>query len=245
MKELLDSIVQRAVEGMTATKLAIKDARKSHYLLGKEHFTVDEPVNPRAHTVETLPDFFAAVTKYGDKGTIWHNTQQVILVIDDDDRRETVRMPLVLGEHWKTIQSLGSPLSQADFIKLLRFTLEGVVPPTLRAAISKIEFATTAGQRNEINPGRERGSREFAVDLANSGEIPETYFATLTVFANAGLRTNRNVKMSLDYTMPPAPVCFVTKALPDELLVAMQTAQAELQTLLEGNVEIPVFCGTP
>jgi hypothetical protein len=245
LKDFLELIWNKADAAVRPKELEIADPRNKHFLMGENHFTVEVPPAPRRHVITTLPDLLDAVKAYGDQGTLWHNDRQITLVIDDDDRRETVTMPLVLSQHWLIVSKLGEYLTQQSFLKLLRTDLAGVVPDSLRPAISRIEVATSSGQKNEINPGRERGSREFACDLANSSEIPETFQATLSVYANAGLRQTRSVKLSLDYTLPPKEITFSVRALPDELEIAMQNAQAELHELLVQAVKIPVFCGTP
>jgi len=245
LKEIAAWLWQKADEGHKATPLDIADAKNRHFMFGDRHFTVALPPPGRKHTITTLADLLVTVEEYGSKGSLWHDETKIVLVTEDMDRREFVTMPLVLSQHWKIVKGLGEYLTQQSFLKLLRHDLAGVVPDSLRPAISRIEVATSANQKNEVNPGRERGSREFACDLANSSEIPETFNATLSVYANAGLRQTRSVKLSLDYTLPPKEITFSVRPLPDELEIAMQNAQAELHELLEKAVKIPVFCGTP
>lgn len=245
LKEIADWLWQKADEGQQARPLVIDDAKNRHFLFGDRHFTVPMPPPVRKHIITTLADLLIAVDEYGASGSLWHDESRIVLVTEDADRREFVTMPLVLSQHWKIVKSLGEYLTQQSFLKLLRHDLAGVVPESLRPAISRIEVATSSGQKNEVNPGRERGSREFACDLANSSEIPEFFNASLSVYANAGLRQTRSIKLSLDYTLPPKEITFSVRPLPDELEIAMQDAQAELHELLEKSVKIPVFCGTP
>ena len=247
LKELFDAICAKQAEVKTPTKLDIADPFAKHFFVNGQVLCVAVPPTARNHTVSTLNDLIAAVKEYGSRGegSVWHHEEAVIFILNDSDRRERITLPLVFSEHWVILQKIPSAITQRDFVRLLRHDLAGCLPDTLLPAISKIEVATSAGQRNEINPGRERGSREFAVDLANSGEIPEQFFATLSVYATAGLRQPRRIKMSLDYTLPPAQVTFQVAAMPDELEVAMQDAQAELHKLLCEAIEIPVFHGNP
>lgn len=245
LKELFEAVCGRAEAAALPKQINNGDVRAMHFFARGECVDVEIPPPNRNHKVRTLEGLLLAVERYGTDGALWHDQGSITLVTNDCDRREFVTMPLTLSEHWKIVSALGTPLTQRDFVRLLRHDLRGCVPDTLLPAVAKIEVATSSGQRNEINPGRERGSREFAVELATSGEIPEHFTAMVNVYANEGLRQLRPIICSLDYSLPPAQVAFVVKPLPDQLELALQDAQRELHEYLTEKVEIPVFCGTP
>lgn len=247
LRDLFEAICQKQVQANTPVEIKCNDVFVKRFLFNGEVLTVPISPHTRDHRVDNINDLITAVKLYdqGRKaGSLWHNPTGLVYLIDDADRRERIWMPLITSEHWDIVKGLSERrLGQADFVRILRHELHGCVPDTLLPAISKIEVATSSGQRNEINPGRERGTREFAVDLANSGEIPEHFYCQLSVYSNVGLRTNRQIKMGLDYTLPPAQVTFRVAPLPDELEIAEQDAQAELHALLVDAVDIPVFGG--
>lgn len=245
LKELFEAVCLRAEAATLPKKIDNGDARALHYFVHGERVAVEIPPPVRNHQVCTLEALLLAVEQYGEHGALWHDQELITLITDDGDRRDRVTLRLTLSDHWKIVAALGAPLTQRDFVRLLRHDLFGHVPSTLLPAVAKIEVATSSGQRNEINPGRERGSREFAVELATSGEIPEHFTAMVNVYANEGLRQLRPIICSLDYSLPPAQVAFVVKPLPDQLELALQDAQRELHEYLTEKVEIPVFCGTP
>lgn len=245
LKELLDRVWGLAQSNLLPQEVDVGDPRARHYLVGKEHVKVHRPTPVRKHTVQTLEGIFEACDRWGGEGVLWHNRQNVVLVIDDDDRRDIVVMPLVVSEVFTLINKLGDQaMDQATFVRLLKNQLNGYVPDSLRPVISKIEIASSAGQKNEINPGRERGSREFAVDVVG-GEMPEFIPATVPVYSNAGLRNNVPIRLSLDVTLPPQQVTFRVAPLPDQIEMAWQAAQAELHNLLVSRAKIEVFEGQP
>ncbi len=248
LKSLFDAICAKQLEAVKPTTIDVADPFAKHFFFDGKIARIEVPPAARKHTVFTLDDLIASVKHHNTdlvKGSIWHDRTKVVFLIDDEDRREMVTLPLVFSDHWDILCKLPAAMTQRDFVRLLRHELAGCVPDTLLPAIAKIEVATSSGQRNEINPGRERGSREFAVDLANSGEIPESFLLAVSVYSTPGLRQCRCIKMSLDYTLPPSQVTFQVTPRPDEIEIAMQDAQAELHKLLCDAVECPVFNGNP
>ena len=249
LADLFKLLNTQSVQAAGPRKVELSDPRKVSYVIGETLHTVDIPPPPRGHVTDTLYSFLESAKHYGDKsGVVWHNERDVYLVIDDKDRRDTIHLPLRKSEQFSTLEKLDEArvgLSQRDFVRLLRHDLAGAVSDELRPAISKLEFVGTSGVKSDISPGREHGSREFANDV--KGEIPETFLATVSVYANTGLRQPRGIKLSLDYKLPPGEVSFTVKPLPDEIAIAIQDAQSELHDLLvkELGKGIKVFAGTP
>lgn len=244
LKELFDAIGEQAVNASVADKVH-EDNRAITYLLGDKQVVVAKPPQTREHKVSTLDDIIQACNLYAGKiGTLWHNDSQIVLLIDDADRRDRVAMSLVKSEQFMEI-SKPRAMNQADFSRWLRYRLADCVPTTLVGAISKINFASAGTQSGEASLGRERGTREFMVEIVQDNKPPEIVDVAVSVYANAGLRQRRMIRCGLDFTMPPANVEFRFATLPDELEVAIQNAQAELHQLLVKAVKIPVFAGTP
>jgi hypothetical protein len=121
---------------------------------------------------------------------------------------------------------------QRNFLRLLRYDLASIIPSSLVSAIQKIEVVTSGSQRSEVSPGRERGTREFAADLQASGEIPERVTCELPVYLIHGLDFKVPITFGLDYTLPPGPVHFNFRPLPDEIEKTTQQLQGEFHRLL-------------
>jgi hypothetical protein len=224
-------------------------------LKGERTFSL--PVGPRNHTVATLQDFVTACGRWGGaRSVVLHSLKGVLLLIDDSDRRDRVFLPLETTEVFDLVLTMAAErYDQRTFVGLLRRDLCKVIPSYLVTAIAKIEVVTNSQQRTEVNPGRERGTREFAADLAMSGEIPERVKCYIPVYRLDGLNQPMEIEFSLDYTLPPMPVSFSFRTLPDEIENVQALLQGTLHQLLETllgdelggreDVKIDVLYGDP
>ena len=206
----------------------------------------------REHRVASLPDILeAAAVWVGDStegaGVMWHNEEQVVLVLDDEDRRDRVTLPLTVSGQFLTLERLhNSPaLDQRAFVRLLKHDLYRVVDPALLLTVRRLEVSSGGSRSSEINPGRERGTQEFREELAGAADIPEYVDAVASVYSTLGLRVERTLCLSLDYELPA--MRFQLEPLPDELTIAKQNAQLELHEALERGVPdgMPVLYGSP
>lgn len=192
------------------------------------------PAAPAKHEVYTLADFATAVDRWAtSKSVVFHNEQGAVLVVDEACRRSVVTLPLRTTAVWNRILELeDQAFDQRGFLRLLRFDLASIIPQSLVTAIQKIEVITSGSQRSEVSPGRERGTREFAADLQASGEIPERVTCSLPVYLINGLDYAVPITFGLEYTLPPGPVNFVFRPLPDEIERTLQQLQGEFHRLL-------------
>ena len=211
------------------------------------------PDVPRNHTVHTIDDFVRACRRWRtEDSVIFHGENAAVFVLDDADCRAKLTLPLPWSDLFLRVLELrqAQPLDQRDFLRTLRHDLAGACSPALVAAIQKIEVVSSGNQRTEINPGRERGTMEFAADLASSGEIPELVTLSVPVYSIQGLDSPCPIRCSLDYTLPPRPVQFVLRPRPDETMRAVDSAQSVLHGLLQSAFDgeeeegIDVFFGT-
>ena len=244
LKELFQAVNEQAVKARQS-ELLLETVTEKTLLINGTVTKIPKPPGIRVHGVLTLDDIVAAANQWGKSGVLWHNPEAVTLVCDDSDRREMVKLVLEQSEQFTTLQNLGKPLSQAEFSRLLRYRLNDCVTDSLIATISKLNFVSGGSQASEIAAGRERGTREFMVDLAGENKPPEIVDVALSVYSTAGLRVRRTIRCGLDYTLPPANVEFRFMPLPDEITIAIQNAQAELHQVLVKAVKIPVYSGTP
>lgn len=224
---------------------------------------VTVPIDPprRSHQVETIDDFVVAVRRWaerdenGNGAVVFHNHRGVMLICNDGDRRDVVTLPLQLTEVADVFVQLDKATDKAfdqrTFLKLLRRDLRRVIPESLITAISTVEIVSSGQGRTEINPGRERGTREFAADLA-SEKIPDLVECRVPLYRVPGMDDPYPITCSLDYTLPPRPVEFSFRPLADEMETVFRAAQQQLHGLLcealqgEGTVvEVDVLYGKP
>lgn len=239
--------------------IRILDREDRKILLARDGNLIDVPIPaaPAKHEVYTLDDFSRAVERWADQvSVVFHSDAGAVLVVDEECRRNVVTLPLRTTAVWDRILKLEEQcFDQRGFLRLLRFDLAAIIPHSLVAAIQKIEVVTSGSQRSEVSPGRERGTREFAADLQASGEIPDRVTCSVPVYLIPGLDHAVPITFGLDYTLPPGPVSFVFRPLPDEIERTEQQLQGELHRLLveslvrecedEDAWSIPVLYGCP
>lgn len=252
LKEFLESLSKMAVQAAAPTKLDYGDPRQ--VLLTKNGTTTEVilPAPLRAHTVTHIDDFITAVNRWGvveqkAKGVVFHSEEQVVLVVNDDDRRDVVRMDLVESDTFTFLRGLNERGSadHKTFVRILRTILFGKVPDGLLPVVRKLEAATATKVQSEIQVGRERGTREFAAELIGTSELPEQIQVATSIYSNAGLRVAHPVRCTLDVELPS--LMFRLQPLPDELEYAIEAAQQFIHEKLLGGVEdgIDVFHGSP
>jgi hypothetical protein len=250
LKEALDKLQDTAVK---AAGVEIKEipGDERTVLVCSEGKPQERPVPPplRYHSVLGLNDIVDAAGKWGaDKGVLWHNERDIILVVNDEDRREYVSMDLRMTEHFRTLAKLettGKSIDQRAMVNLLRHDLLGVLPETLLPIVRKLKVATGAGTESELQPGRERGTDEFKRELAGAADLPEVVNAVCSVYSAPGLQAKRTIRLSLAFDV--TAMTFTLLPLPDEMNAAVQNAQLELHAQLVEALpaDYPVFYGTP
>lgn len=263
LKELFESIWMKsqaaAKSERTVTELyAGRDGRTVILPSGDtQKIYYDPPA--RDHECEHLEDFIETTKRFAAAGkpiSTWIDTKQkaITALLDDSansQRDETITYRLQTTERWRTVTKLAEKsYDQRAFIRLLRIELAGAIPDSLRPKISKLDFVTTAGIRTDIQPGRERGTREFAADLAQSGEIPEDIAITVPVFIDPLIDQHYTIRAALEYSVPPNTLEFRLTPLPDEIEKAWQAAIFRLKATLDenlagGDTVIPVTIGRP
>jgi hypothetical protein len=240
IREALQWLGDLKAEALKPMKLVDRPDRK--LFLARDGKTLDVlvPAEPRAHQVNTIGDFATAAKRWRTaRSVVFHNESAVWFCVDDADRRDVVMLPLRHTDVFSKVVDLEQhAFDQRTFLRLLRHDLAGVIPPTLVAAIQRIEVVTSGNQRSEITPGRERGTREFAADLAASGEIPERVTCEVPVYRLPGVDYRVPIMFSLDYTLPPGPVTFRFCPLPDEIEKVIDSLQGELHRLLVEALEV-------
>lgn len=256
IREAMNWLVELKAAALEPIRILDREDKKIFLSRDGQLTEVPIPAAPAKHEVFTLADFATAVDRWSSrKSVVFHNEQGAVLVVDEACRRSVVTLPLRTTAVWDRILALeDQAFDQRGFLRLLRFDLASIIPPSLVTAIQKIEVVTSGSQRSEVSPGRERGTREFAADLQASGEIPERVVCELPVYLLRGLDYKVPVTFGLDYTLPPGPVNFVFRPLPDEIERTCQQLQGEFHRLLldginsaveDADAPPPVLYGCP
>jgi hypothetical protein len=204
---------------------------------------------PRAHTVDSTFDLILAANTWGTKGAIWLSENCVVLVIDDGDRRETVRLPLKKTDTFLRVEQLAKTpkLEQADLVRLLRREFRNSPQQaTVLSAVRKIKFSRGETGFSDIQHGNESMGKSVEAEVTGAGEIPDSLTLPVVVYANPGERENV-VTVAFDLEISVHEQRFVLKPLPDETVIAVQIALANIRKAISAGApkDIPILYGTP
>lgn len=228
----------------------LPDPRKKLLVQSGQHEEIAVPPPFRNHTVGSLVDLIS----YADgktKAVVWHSPESVVLILDDDDRRDCAVFPLVLSDAWEKLKKLDgqlTPLTQKDFIRLLRFVL-GASAATI-TVFRKLSFQTQINGGGEIQKSRESLGNSIAAEVQGTADLPEELIVSVPIYQNAGERQVYSVRLLLEYD-GQAQRILVT---PDQgLLAELEEAhQADIRSRLtaglvddEEHPAIPVYFGQP
>lgn len=203
------------------------------------------PPHIRDHSIADLNSLVTAVTDFGAESTVFHDHNYIVALLDGDDRRDAVRMPLLKSQLFGTVNALtGKVFDQRQFVEFLRHDFYDVLGASLLPQVRKIEVATSSRKDREINPGRERGTQEFAAELADADKLPEVVTVPMPVYVAKPLLTTYPIRLSLNFNV--STLTFVLKPLPDELVRMIDAAQQDIHEFLCNELpDATVLYGSP
>lgn len=175
------------------------DPRKKCYWFNGELKTYDVPPALRKHTVSTLADLISATAKWGKPGVIFVDAAAVTLFIDDNDRRESVKLPLEETPLYTVLSTIGrEAIDQAAFARYLRRELRTIGDQTaLLSAVRNVRWQTTEGGSAGVDHGKE--SLNVNVERQLSGidaSFPE--YAGINANAYVGFDKPYSFELTID-----------------------------------------------
>jgi hypothetical protein len=206
----------------------------------------------RKHAVHRLEDLieFALGTET-KKPVVWHGPTGVVLVTDDDDRRDRVQFPLTFSERFLIMRKLEKeprPMTQPQFVRLLRIHL-GIEPLVIKQ-FRRIDWENGDQGTAEVNHGNMRVGKSIVAKVQGIDELPDELRVPVPVYQQVGERHEYLVRCYIE--IDPANHTFEFGPMPDELEQLVDSAQASIRERLEtglsregGEQEIPVYYGAP
>lgn len=258
-KETLELIQTTAVAAAGAKLFSSSaDGRKSHFMLGGEHVVIEEPPEPRKHTVGSLADLL----KYArlgwiegpDRPSFWFSEAGVVLVLDNHDRRDTVTFPLVKSEAYKALLELAanSPwMTQPEMIRYLKIKL-GIRDESVLGKFRRLDWSHSTEGKASIDRGRESISQSVQREIQQIADFPETLYVDLPLFTNRGEDAIYAVKcyVELDVVNVRIQIAPLSGELEHVLHAHLETVRTRLEegvagALDTGEVGFAVYFGTP
>lgn len=223
--------------------------RRAFFVHGEQCEDVSVPRPDHSGTlVECIDSLVVAVSRFhGGPCSIWHNNERIVAMLNDDDRRELIAMPLALSQQWLAIHQLPGPFKPKQLIKWLKTAMAGAIPDGSEDVFRSVDFERRDAANVRVDRDRESLGRE--VHSAVHSEIPETLDVNIRVYSNLPLI--QTIRLSIDPD-PQREVIDVTP-LADEMARAMLGAQEELhdrlvaacEELIHAGVDVTVIHGCP
>jgi len=248
--ETLELIQQTAQKAQEAQVLDIPgDGRMARVKIGSEVKEYYVQPKPRSHQVNSLQDLIHYVDgldteKEGVKPVVWYSHDAVVLVIDDEDRRDTVTFRLKESDAFAQLRMLDSQkpaLDQRSFIRLLRTRL-GVDAGTV-AQFRKLTWQNGSRTAAEVSRGGDRMGREINAQVDGIGDLPEELSIGVPVYDQQGERETYWIRCLLDYDTVGQKIEMVPA--PAAIAQLIDEAQASICRRLTEALEIPVYYGKP
>lgn len=206
------------------------------------------PAGDRAHRVNTLDDLIHATETWTEANrVIFHNHEKVVLVLDDDDRRDLVTLNLIQSEPFKTLCKLAEKLNrtQAEMVRLLKVDLYGCAEERILPIIRNIKFTQTSSGGGNLQHGRDTLGRQVDAAVAGVAEtIPEYFHCNAPIYMNPGCAAIQSCVISLDINT--ADSSFALKPMPDHLLQMIAGAQQDIHDRLIESLgdDVQIFNGS-
>ena len=245
LAELIDKLTSLGRESAAPKVTELPGGEKYVVAHGGEVTTHDAP-NRRAHECRSLASIQAAIERWCESGTVWHNEVGVVVATDDTDRRDTITLPLIKSEQFSALANLTTDgLDHKAFVRLLRHTFANAGVEHVLNLVRKVTFKRASDGTSDVQHGRESLGRAVEEKVTATSDIPETVRVTVPVYETDGADFQHTIDCSLDINMQSER--FVLMPLPGELAKAMQHVQSEISGELNevAGDAVGVFYGSP
>jgi hypothetical protein len=243
LKLIQDTAIKSS--GLRVVKI---DGDPRHVWLDQNGCRQEVPIHAplRSHVVHELVDLvgFAATCP---KPVLWHGAGQVVLVCDDDDRRDVVTCPLTVTRTWRALQRLEeSPagLDQKSLIRLLRLDL-GATPDQVEPW-RRLDWQTKTTAAGEVRNQRESLGRSIEAEVRAGAALPEDLVIGCSVYQERCVRFEHPVRLLYELDAAAQRITLQPEA--DELSNVFQATHAQIEEALQELVAerpIPIYFGRP
>lgn len=248
LTEFLKLIQDTAVKASGATVVKVADhARRGYVVANGELKEVDVPPPLRDHGLRSVESLVAFAERFSEKAVIWHNEQQVSVVVDDVDRRDVATLPLVKSQAFVCLAALAEakrPINQRAFIRILRTDLRNAGAEHVLSAVKRLEFKRTSDGRSNVEHGKESLGRSVEAAVNSAELIPESFTATIPVYTTPGADFHKQITCIVEIDAQNEQFVLLPDA--DDLAQAVHSAQSDLQERIGGELSsTPVYYGAP
>lgn len=211
------------------------------------------PAKHRNHTakdLDSLLDLSDHNCAFGEDAKptsiIWHSEEAVVVVLDDETRRDFATMALTYSTAYAALRALaaGKTYDQRQFVRLLRTSLADCVPPDLIASIQRLKFSKSESGESNIEHGQSSLGRQVEKSVTGTSTIPDKFTVQTSVYSNVLQDHTVEVRVAIDIDLEEHN--FELSIVGDDLSKSMlETQEALSERLMEGNDQRRVLFGKP
>lgn len=190
LRELFQSISDQAVRASAPIKDAFDPTKPYVWRDAKGEIKMfGSAVEFRAHRVETIDDiaqFYRDHSSNEASSSIFYMRDRVVLLIDDEDRRDRVTLALSLSPQLVCLDQMKGAVEQSALIRTLRTTLYGCFSPDLKLvdALRNLKWNDETSGQSDIQRGRASIGSAIRRELTGLEAMPEYIHFTVPVFAS-------------------------------------------------------------
>lgn len=184
----------------------------------------------RKFKADSLESFVDAMQQFAESGpTVFHNRNEIVGLLDSDDRREYVNLSLSAHEQFKSLVNV-KPMSPPELVRWLKVSMYEAVPSEFYLAFTKIDFKRRNDGSFDTVKNRESLGRQVEAEVVGTNDLPDEINVHIPVYAEHGCRMRYNVKV---FIIPdPQNERFLVVLPPGAIEQVIDEAQATLQDAL-------------
>lgn len=225
-------------------------------IIAKEGVYVIRPVPPSriAHEVLSLEDLITYARRCeeaedADEPTprsVWHNPAEVVLLLDDSDRRDRVTFHLQKTPALLTLEALEAQdigwICQQAFVRLLK--IDFGVNPAIVAAFRTLDFKRGDATHADVQHGRETLGKSVEAAVQGTAAIPEDLMIPLSLYRSVGEAAVYHIRCAVEINSVQG--LFKLTPFPGELDAMVQAHQATIHDRLSRSLsDGMVYYGSP
>jgi len=201
----------------------------------------------RNHRLITLDEVVRFATEKGSESSvIWYDRGGIVIVVDDETRRDFATLSLNLTPQMVLLQHLekNKPgFDQKAFRKMLRIELGDCQrDPRLLNWVSDLKFANMSGAIGQFSNNRESlGTDIDAQAVSGAGECPDDVALDVRTFDDPQLPERQGIRCAFDFS--PQEREFRLVPYPLEVHNAIELEVTFIGEKLRGSTDVPCFRG--
>lgn len=255
--DALRILINTSQEAKAARVLDIRGDGRTQYVDQNGELTpVVVAPRVRSHHVFSLDDLIVYGGQVAERQSeaptcvVWHDTDGVVLVLDDSDRRDTVTFELNFSSQFRVLRELAEKrpsMQQQAFVRMLRISLQ--IDEAIIAIFRKLDWKSTTHTKGETLPDRESLGRSIEAQVQGTSGIPDSIVVPTPIYTNLGEDNLYNVNCLVEFDALNATIQLLPAA--GEFERVLDRHQAAIRVRLEKPLQdakgprVPIYYGTP